>query len=168
MPGTPGARPPSQPPMPSFGSQQSQNPSAFGLSGGASSFTPRKSAAIAIRRPDGSVLETKPTPSSSTPAVSGTSVAPAATTSPLPTAPKTKAPFPVMVRIESEAARKERLAEEATLARCLKEDEKYEAEKKERKARQAREAEEKRVAADEAKAKEASEKVSPLPTGHES
>lgn len=155
LPGTPG-RPPSQPPSASFASQ-------FGLSGGAQSFTPRKSAAIQIRRPDGSVFDPKEA-SSSSPAAKGTNgmstpEEPAAKPEPVV---KKKGPFPVMVRIESEEAKKARLEEEATKERCRIEEERYEAEKKERKERQAREAEEKRLAA-EAKAKEDAEKVSPRP-----
>ena len=159
MPGTPGARPPSQPPTANFVPQQQQ--SGFGLSGGASTFTPRKSAAIAIRRPDGTVLDTKSTPAPSTSAATPTKAS-NGTNTPEPEQPsaiKKKGPFPVMVRIESEDAKKERLAEEATAEKLRKEDEKYEAEKKERKARQAREAEEK-SAAEEAKAKDDADKAS--------
>ena len=137
---------------PSFTPQllQNQAPQNLygGLSGGASSFTPRTSKAIKISRPDGTAVDlkkeaaavvvTKPTPSASpsglaTPATDAHVV-------------EKKVPdLPIFVRLESEDQRKARLEEEARNERIRKEEENEEIERKERRERLAREDAERKV-----------------------
>jgi translation initiation factor 4G len=144
--GQPGApsRPLSQPSVPPF--VPSQAPPY--MSATATTFqplAPRKSAAIQIKRPDGTALELAAA-KSTTP--EPTSVAPT------PVRPKSSTPVPI--KMESEEGRKARLAEEAEKERLKKEGDKSEQEKKDVKEREAKEAEEKRVADEAAKAKEES------------
>jgi len=138
--GTP-SRPISQPSVPPF--VPSQAPPY--MSATASTFTPRKSAAIQIKRPDGTALELA-SAKSTTP--EPTAVAPT------PARPKSSTPVPI--KMESEEGRKARLAEEAEKERLKKEGDKSEQDKKDLKEREAKEAEEKRVAEEAAKAKEES------------
>jgi translation initiation factor 4G len=141
--GPPGApsRPMSQPPVPVFVPQQAPPfvPAAQ------MPLAPRKSAAIQIRRPDGTALDV----------VSAKSSTPEPTTADV-TPVRPKPSLPVVVKMESEEGRRARLAEEAQKEKSKKEDDKSEQEKKEKKEREAKEAEEKRVADEAAKAKEES------------
>jgi len=115
------------------------------MSAGASTFTPRKSAAIQIKRPDGTALEI----------ASAKSVTPEpSAAAPAPVRPRSSTP--VVVKMESEEGRKARLAEETEKEKSKKEDDKSEQEQKEKKEREGKEAEEKRVADEAAKAKEES------------
>lgn len=119
------------------------------MSGAASTFTPmapRKSAAIQIKRPDGTALEI----------AAAKSAAAAETTTAAPTPVRPKSSTPVPIKMESEEGRKARLAEEAEKEKLKKEGDKSEQEKKDLKDREAKEAEEKRVADEAAKAKEES------------
>ncbi|WWC89214.1 uncharacterized protein L201_004132 [Kwoniella dendrophila CBS 6074] len=146
---------PQRPMPPTFTPQQVQSPSTPGfpphLSGSAPTFTPRRSAAIKISRPDGSALDLKaaaiklPAPSSG------------AGTPELPSEPqaepvKKKVALPVIVRIESEDQKKARLAEEADKEKLKQTEEREEKERQERKVKKAKEEEER-------KAKEAADKA---------
>ena len=133
---------PSRPQLPP--SAQSFTPpvgsqSPFGLSGSASSFTPRTSKAIKFTRPDGTQLDIKKeamaVKGTNTPSSSGV-----VTPEPKEAPPKKIVPtMPVVVRMESESQRLERLKEEAQAAKIKEIEAKEEEERKERKARQARE-----------------------------
>ncbi|WVQ80834.1 hypothetical protein IAT38_002941 [Cryptococcus sp. DSM 104549] len=133
------------------------------LSGGASSFTPRRSAAIKISRPDGSTLDIAEAAKASkkTPETSGTtSPAPAGETAAeaKEEAPKKKMPaLPVIVRIESEEQKKVRLAEEAEREKKRELEKKEEEERKERQEKRAKEEEERKAkdAADQAEREKA-------------
>lgn len=117
------------------------------MSSGAASFTPRTSKAIKIARPDGTEVDLK------TVAVK----APAASTPPVePAATPVKKPYslPVIVRLESEEQKTQRLKEEADREKIKAIEAAEEKERKERKERQAREAEEKRVAEEKVSCKE--------------
>ena len=141
----------SQPGAPGYG----------GLSGGASSFTPRAAKTIRFARPDGTAVDikeaaaavkgpvTSPAPSTTKPAEPAAPVETPAPTEP----PKKKVPsLPVMVRLESEEQKKARLAEEEQSARIRKEEEREAQERKERKERLAREEERAKNAAEPAPA----------------
>jgi translation initiation factor 4G len=125
----------------------------FGLSVAASSFTPRPSASKAIKftRPDGTALDIKEAAAAlKGPTTSGSPIPEASSDSTEP--PKKKVPsLPVVVRLESEDQKKERLRDEERQARIKKEEEKEEVERKERKDRKAREEQEK-LAKDKAEA----------------
>jgi translation initiation factor 4G len=131
------------------------------MSGGAPSFTPRTSKAIKFTRPDGTAVDIKEAaaavkgPASSVSSSGGaTPEIPPAESKPEP--PKQKVPaLPVIVRIESEEQRKQRLKEEADKERRRKIEEEEEQERKERKARQAKEREDASKAAEEKRKLEA-------------
>ncbi len=141
---------------------------AAGLSAGASSFTPRAKSAIKISRPDGTEFDiaAAATAAKST-QVNGLATPPptasdagstAAPSSVETSTPKVKAglPYkPVVVRLETEAQKEARLAEEAKERRIKEIEQKEEEERKERKAREEKE----KVLKAEKEKKEAEEKV---------
>ena len=143
-------------------SQSQAPPTSFGgLSGGASSFTPRASKAIKISRPDGTPVDFKKEAAavvSTKPASSAPSNGFAVLETPVDgqaEAPKKKTPaLPIFVRLESEDQKKARLEEEARKERIRKEEEREEIERRERRERLARDEEERK-----AKEKEAADLV---------
>ncbi|WVR06939.1 hypothetical protein IAU60_003975 [Kwoniella sp. DSM 27419] len=162
------------PPVFTPGHAQSPSTSAFppSLSTTAPTFTPRRSAAIKISRPDGTAMDLKDVVKAN---VKSGSSAPSsgAGTPELPSeaqveAPKKKPTLPVIVRIESEDQKKKRLAEEADRERIKQTEAQEEKERQERKERKAKEEQERKAkeeaekaekekAEAEAKAKEAAE-----------
>lgn len=143
----------------------SSNHSLANLSVGAATFTPRASKALKITRPDGTEVDFKSVAAAAkapaTPSSSGIATPEPAEGEP----PKKKMPtLPVIVRIESEDQKKQRLEEEQRQARIKKEEEREEEERKERKERLAREEKEREAKAaqdkekKEAEAREAEEK----------
>lgn len=138
----------------------------FSLSGASATFTPRRSAAIKISRPDGTEFDLKKEALK----VSSTTVSPAptspASTPHTPATPNSelknvkvdtpKKPvfgLPVTVKIERPEEKAARLLEEAKREKIRAQEEKEENERKERLEKKAKEEEEK-------KAKDAAEKVS--------
>ncbi|OCF38389.1 translation initiation factor 4G [Kwoniella heveanensis CBS 569] len=154
-----------QRPMPAtFVPQVAQTPQTPGfnpalnpaLSIGAPTFTPRRSAAVKISRPDGTALDLKDVakvggkPSPSAPS-SGAGTPELPSEAPQEASKKKAISLPVVVRIESEEAKKARLSEEADKERIKKIEAQEEKERQERKERKAKEEEER-------KAKEAADK----------
>lgn len=168
MPSTP-SRPLQQsaPFTPSTPGSASAQASA-GLSAGAAAFTPRAKSTIRISRPDGTALNLAeeaaaakgPTPSSTS------GVATPEQSVEEPPKPQKKVPgLPVVVRLESEEQKRQRLEEEARIGKMKEQEMLEEAERKERQMRRAKEAESKvkaeaeakTMAEEEAKVKEAAE-----------
>ncbi|ORX35774.1 hypothetical protein BD324DRAFT_581987 [Kockovaella imperatae] len=127
-------------------SLQGQPPSFTGLSGGASTFTPRATGkAIRLTRPDGTAIDVKEAAAAAKgPAASVPTAEKAPETAASPQPPKKKLPtMPIIVRPESEEPNKALLEEDQRALRIKREEEIEAQERKERKERLAREAEEK-------------------------
>lgn len=151
---------PSTPSRPSLPPSSSFTPPVGNqsLSVSASSFTPRATKAIKLTRPDGTVFDIKKEAAAAkgptTPYSSGL-----ATPETKEEAPKKVVPtMPVVVRMESESQRLERLKEEAQAAKIKEIEAKEEEERKERKARQAKEQAEKDAQAEKEREEQAQAK----------
>ncbi|ODN94166.1 hypothetical protein L198_05017 [Cryptococcus wingfieldii CBS 7118] len=118
-------------------------PSTY-LSGNATNFAPRKSAAVKISRPDGTALDLENIKEAAKPAEAASSTNPvSASTTPGSEVLKKRA-LPTVVRIESEEQRQKRMAEEARAKELKNADDIAEKERKERMERKAKDEQEKK------------------------
>ncbi|KLT45414.1 hypothetical protein CC85DRAFT_282480 [Cutaneotrichosporon oleaginosum] len=156
MPSTP-SRPlqPSAPFTPSTPSSASAQASAA-LSAGAATFTPRApKSTIKISRPDGTTVnlaEEAAAAKGPTPSTTSGVATPEQSTEEAPKPQKKVPGLPVVVRLESEEQKRQRLEEEARIAKMKEQEKREEAERKERQERRAKEEAESKAKAEAEKA----------------
>ncbi|WVQ72365.1 hypothetical protein IAR50_001917 [Cryptococcus sp. DSM 104548] len=129
------------------------------LSGNATNFAPRKSAAVKISRPDGTALDLENMKETAKPETAPSTIPAPVSTTPGPDVLKKRA-LPTVVRIESEEQRQKRIAEEARAKELKDADDVAEKERKERMEKKAKEEQERKdKEAKEKMAQDASEKA---------